>query len=161
MAKDFFTEEEILFVLKRREAGKEFDKIAIELNNKFNKSRTENSVYAAYRRYKDYCSTTDGSVKLLKEKFQTQKRAAITLKENRHILEHISQKESIMDSINDAVKKINKQKTTKVKPAKKTTKKNMTLELLVSDVHFGKRTDSVDSVAIRNRVRKMAQVTLD
>lgn len=161
MAKDFLSEEEILFILQKRTEGKEFDDIASLLNKKFKKTRSSDSVSSAHRRYKDYSADVDTSVKALKEKLQVQKRAAVAQKESRAILEHISNKESLLESVQEAVKKINKNKPVKVKIKKVAGKKNMTLELLVSDVHYGKRTDSVNALAIRSRVKKMAQVVLD
>jgi len=161
MSKDFFTEQEILFLLQKRQNNEDFDKITTAFNKKFKKNRSIDSIASAHRRYKDYTAGVDTSVKALKDKLQVQRRSSVLQKESRDILEHIANKESLVESIQEAVKKINKSKPVKVKVKKSVSKKNMTLELLVSDVHFGKKTNTVNGEAIRNRVRKMANVTLD
>jgi hypothetical protein len=160
---EYLSDEEVLLIIKLKDSTDlPWQDIADQVSKKFKTKRSHCSVRNAYRRYKDVASKDDFIIKNLKEKTRTKTTMAQTAKENREILKYLEKKESIIESLKDAVKSISKRS---IKPAKKpkkdAKKRNMTLELMVSDVHYGKKTNKVGVDVINQRVSKMARVTIE
>lgn len=170
-----WTEDEIAFIIEHKEEkhDKNGKKLTwIDIADKYNKKyRTKKGleerdfecVKKCYQRYQNYFERDDDKIQSLKKMHRTKKSNSATAKENRTILQLWNERDDLLEVIDNTVKKISlkKYKVPKIKKSNK--KKNMTLELLFSDVHYGKlikdvNGKSVDHKEIRNRVRKIADV---
>ena len=117
---------------------------------------------SAYRRYKNYYKQDDDKIRALKAIHRTKKTNSYTAKENRVILDQWTQREDLVEAIDNLFKKIELEKYKPPRQNKKSkSKKNMTLEVLFSDVHYGKYIDNIEGnfvnlEVIRSRVRKVS-----
>lgn len=158
-----YTEEQLAFIIHKKEVGKRsFEEIAAAYNKKFDDDLGERDVQLIYNKNKNILKQGDNHIRTLKAIHRTKKTNSYTAKENRIILEEWNRRDDLIDEIKLAIKDIskNKHKIPKIKKSRK--KKNMTLELLFSDVHYGKKIDNiegnyVDLEEIRKRVRKVSE----
>lgn len=156
------TEQEILFVKKAKEdEGLSWQEITDKFNKKFKSQKGMDSVKKIYYRYGELASQDDFNIKTLKQLHQRKTANSLTAKENRVILEYLVKHEDMLESIKSAVKESSKLPIKIYKPAKSSQKENMTMELMFSDVHYGKKTQKVDLAEIRRRVQKIARVVVD
>lgn len=158
------TEQEILFVvnLKQSKPDLGWQDIAEAFEKKFKVKKSYDAIRMMYNRYSEMYSDNEAYVKNLRETVSSKKRASAVAKENLRILEAWQSRSDILDAIKEVVNKSSRVKIPPIKKKKKDKgKRNMTLELMLSDIHYGKKTDNVDNEEIRRRVRKTAQVTLD
>jgi len=161
-----FTEEQIAFVIHRKEVSKRsFSDIVGSYNKKFDSDLSEDDIKLCYEKYKNIFKMEDNHVKTLKSIHSTKKSNSYTAKENRAIINEWNKRDSILEAVDSCVNRIalTKYKVKNIKRSKK--KKSMTLELLFSDVHYGKFIDNVegnfvDSNEIRARVRRIAASVL-
>lgn len=161
---DNYTEAELAFIIEKKESTDlTWAEITEKYNKKFRKDKNFESIKKAYQRNKNYFATDDNHIRTLKAIHRTKRSNSYTAKENRTILDHWNKRDDFLEAIENTVKKmaIKKYKV----PAyykKSKAKKNMTLELLFSDVHYGKYIDDiegnyVDINVIRERVRRIAE----
>lgn len=156
-------ENEIAYVINKKETTDlSWEEITEKYNKKFRKNRNYYAVKKCYHRYKNYFQEEDNHIRTLKAIHRTKKNSSYKAKENRVILDEWMKREDIIEAIEDTVQKIalKKQRVAKRK-AKSKAKKDMTLEVLVSDVHYGKLVDHIDGNyvdidVIRERVRKVS-----
>ena len=73
----------------------------------------------------------------------------------------LSFENALLKSIEDLAKNLPKMKTSVAKPKKDKKKKNMTIELMLSDIHYGKLTDSFNLDICRTRMRELVKVFLE
>lgn len=161
-----YTEQEIAFIITKRDEGKlSWIEIADKFNKKFHSAKSWDWVRKIYDRYKQYYLTNDNQVKTLKEIHRTKKTNSYTSKENKAILQCWNERDDLLQAIKDSIHQIS---LTKYKPPKITYKKSsklekMSLELLVSDVHFGKLVKDVsgnvlvDACELRKRMCKLGE----
>jgi hypothetical protein len=158
-----WSELEIAYVLNSKETTDlSWEEITEKYNKKFRKDRNYGSVKKCYHRYKDIFSQEDNHFRTLKKIHTTKKTSSYNAKENRVILEEWIKREDLLESIGNTIKQISltKQKVAP-KKAKSKAKKDMTLEVLASDIHYGKLVDHIEgnfvnNEVIRERVRKMS-----
>lgn len=156
------TEEEIVFVANLKENTDDtWEEITEKFNKKFKKNKGFDGVKKIYYRYGDFQNEPNFHIKSLKDLSRRKKANSVTAKENRVILEYLEAREDILDAIKTAVKAVGKQKIKPLKFTPQKNKENMTLELMFSDVHYGKQTKKVDVKEIRRRVQKMTRVVVD
>lgn len=79
----------------------------------------------------------------------------------RDLANKLSYENAILKSIADLGKNLPKLKTTTAKPKIDKKKKNMIIELMVSDVHYGKLTESFNLEICRKRMQDLSLVYLD
>jgi hypothetical protein len=159
---EHITDQEIALTVELKNKGLTWHEVAEAINKKLKLNRTADSVRKAYSRYKDMASDDDFAIKKLRETSKTKTIISQTAKENKEILKYLEKREGILDSLKDAVEALSKRKIAVPKPPTKDKKKrNMTLELMVSDVHYGKKTNKVGLDVINQRVSKMARVTVE
>jgi predicted phosphodiesterase len=164
---ELFNEKEVAFIIEKREQkGLQFNEIAELYNTRFKKNKTADNIKKTYYRYRDLASDQEYQVKNIKDIFRQKKVKSETAKENRILTDYLTKREDLMDEIKGVVSRINKVKINKAKKSSVKGKRNMTLELLFSDVHYGKliksiENNQVDASVIRQRVSKITKVVLD
>lgn len=157
-----YTETQILKLKELRiKYGKDWVTITNKYNKEFNDSKSVNAIKIAYTRYGDLyeLSSDDLAKAVLADLRKTKKTSSRRAIENGILSDNIITKEDILDSIKSYIK------TKKWTRAKKYTKpkadrklNNMTIELLLSDLHYGKITDQFDGSVARDRMRQFISV---
>lgn len=158
-----FTEEQIAFILHQKTVSKRsYDEIALKYNKKFDDELNEIDIQTAFEKYKnvELRGTEEHNLKKLKDLARTKKSNSFTSKENRTILQLWNDRDDILDAIRAAAKEINKIKTKPYRPKKSKTKKGMTKELLLSDIHFGKKTDTFNLEVCKQRLEEVVHATI-
>lgn len=156
------TEGEIAFVKEAKESEDlSWQEITDKFNKKFKSNKGMDSVKKIYYRYGELAGETDFNIRTLKTIHRKKQSSSFTAKENKVILDYLVNHEDILDSIKSAVKQTSKIPIKIYKPSKSSQKENMTMELMFSDVHYGKKTDKVDVMEIRRRVQKISRVVVD
>lgn len=139
-----------------------WSELALRFNKEYGTQNTAQELQSLYFKYKDDFPEQEMNFEVLKTNASIRQTASKIRKENKTILDHLVAQSDILDSIKNAINESTKQKITVApKPKKDKKKRNMTLELLFSDIHYGKKTETVDLAEIRRRVQKMARVTVD
>ena len=159
-----WSEDEIAYIINLKDTTDlTWVEVTDKYNQKFKREKNFENVKKAYQRYVNYLNSSDGHVRALKSMHRTKKNSGYTAKENKSIIEQWVERDDLIETIANTVKNIALQKYKVAKPAPKSkAKKNMTLELLFSDVHYGKYIDNiegnfVDVNVIRERVRKITE----
>jgi len=166
MVDNRFNENEIAYVIQKKESTDlTWVEIADSYNKKFKKNRSFECIKKCYQRYKNYFQSDDNHIRSLKSTFRTKKNNSYTAKENRVILDQWMKRDDLLDTIKNTMKEISFTKYKFPKITKSKGKKNMTLELLFSDIHYGKYVDGVQGnfvnlEIIKKRVRKTAQTVI-
>lgn len=161
------TEAEIAFIITLKESTDlTWPEISQKFNKKFSAATNANSVANNYQRYKDLFKQPDFYVKNLREIHSTRKSKSLMSREYKAVMDSLDQQSSIMEGIDQAIESVIKK--LKIKPKKivekKTSskgKKPMTKEVLLSDIHFGKKTDSFDLAICKNRLQEVTRVLLE
>lgn len=156
-------ENEIAYIINQKETTDlTWVEITEKYNKKFRRDKNFETVKKCYQRYRNYLQHEDNHIRTLRSIHRVKKTNSYTAKENRTILDEWVKREDLLETIENTVKNISLKKHKVAKrPAKSRAKKNMTLELLASDIHYGKLVDHidgnvVDNSVIRQRVRKMS-----
>lgn len=160
-----YSEEQIAFILEKKKKTKlSWPEIAEKFNKKFMDNRSFESLRKTYERYKHYYKSDNFDIKKIKEVHRAKKNSSYNAKENRLILDYWMKREDLLETIKNTIKNISLKKynVPKIKRSKSKSKKNMTIELLFSDVHYGKYIDNVegnfvDIKVIRSRVREISE----
>lgn len=156
-----FTEEQIVFVLtKKAISRKSFDEIAMLLNGDFGLKATGVDIKQCWEKYKDNPPVLSHNVKTLQDIARSKKSNSFTSKENRTILQLWNDRDDILDAIKSAAKEVNRIKVKPLKNAKKPNKLGITKELLLSDVHFGKKTEDFNLEICKKRLEEVVHATI-
>jgi len=161
---DKWSENEIAYIINLKDTSDlTWVEVTERYNKKFRKDKNFENLKKCYQRYANYLDSTDNHIKTLKSIHRTKKNSGYTAKENKTILDQWVERDDLIETIANTVKSVSLHKYSIPKyKIKSKEKKNMTLELLFSDVHYGKYIDNiegnfVDSKVIRDRVKKIAE----
>lgn len=163
MSKKSYNEEQIAFIVHQKVISRRgFEEIALKYNKKYDDDLSEVDVKAIYEKYKNQNvkSGDEHSLKQLKDIARTKKSNSITAKENRTILQYWNDRDDILDAVRAAAKEVGKIKIPKVKLTKSKKRKGMTKELLLSDIHFGKKTDKFNLEILKQRLQEVVHATI-
>lgn len=154
---EYWSDSEISDLILLKNQGKLWEYIFNYLNKKYNTNRTHGSVRKAYERYRNNFDMSNKEVqfKQLKEIARTKRSNSKTTKENRIILNNFIDWDDILESVKSIVLKNNKLKfkIPKFKTSKE--KSSMTIELMLSDLHFGKITKDFNKEIARKRMGEL------
>lgn len=158
-----FTDQEIAFITSlKEEANLSWADITEKFNKKFHKGKSLDAVKKGYQRNKDILTKDSEYVRLLRSVNSTRRASALNSKDLRKVLSEWENREDILEAIKGAAKDVNK--LAKIKPIRLPKagkhKKGMTLELLISDVHVGKKTETFDLETLRRRLTQIANTVI-
>lgn len=161
-----FTEQEIAYIINsRNKKDWTWNELADKYNAKFRKSRSPETIKQCYHRYKEvFKNDSEYQIKKLREIHNTKKNSSIKAKENKVILERLNNLEDILEATEMACREIMKDikiRKNAAPKAKKNTKKKMTKELLLSDIHFGKKTDKFNLKVLHNRMKELTNCVIE
>jgi hypothetical protein len=161
---DKWSDNELAYIINLKETTDlTWSEVTEKYNKKFKKDKNFEALKKCYQRYANYFDNQDNHIRTLKAMHRTKKTNGNTAKENKTILDKWVERDDLLETIANTIKNISLQKFKVPKYTEKSKeKKNMTLELLFSDVHYGKYIDNiegnyVDLKVIRERVRKVAE----
>jgi len=157
----YYTDGQIAEILARKVAGEDWKTIVNAINKVYGIDVTVHGVRKAYARNKDRFSVAKDKVaiEILKETARTKRANSHVMQRNKFIVEALVGQDDLKDQIQDLVDSLAKHKP--IKRAKPDTRKpSLTVEMLVSDVHVGKKTDTFNLEVCRQRLRLFTQVTL-
>ncbi len=167
-----FSEFQIAFLLGLKAAVKKDKKSSKvikltweEITEKYNKKfpeeqKTTTALQQAEHKYKNLFKADDFYVKNLKDTHSTKKRNSHTAKQNRELLDYLEQKGDLLEGLDEIVKKIKPVKFKFPKIKKSKGKSDMTMELMLSDIHFGKLTDTFNLDICQRRIQYLAQTLI-
>lgn len=148
----------------REETDMDWSEITEEWNENFSNSqgkKTLNALRKTYKRFQDDEITDDVLIKNIKTTHTAKKTAHKLRKENKVIVENLIGFDDVLDAI-ESLKKIKLVRPKiKKKPKKSKKKKGMTMEALLSDLHYGLKTKTFDSSVLRSRLQKYTNAFID
>lgn len=156
-----YTDEEIKFIIEARRKETTWEEITKKFNKKFSDSKTPNAIRKTYNRFEDFDFSQDELVTNIRKTFNAVRGKSLVAKENKALLEFIEGRENLLNDIKELMKgtKFTKPKIIKVKKDRK--KRNMTMEVMLTDLHYGKKTKSFDAEVARNYMNKMGDVVVN
>lgn len=121
---------------------------------------TPNALRKAFYRYDGMESNPD----LLLAKTTSEKRAKLekakVLKENNHLLKYLDKREDLLAEFKDMIQLVKFEKAKVTAPRVDKKKRNMTMEIMLTDLHYGKKSKSFNLEVAGKRMRKMGEVVL-
>jgi hypothetical protein len=156
-----FTDAEIAFIAALKEdSGMGWPEITDKFNKKFKNDKSSNAVRKGYERARDRISGGNGEyVRLFRSVATTKKNNSLNSKDLRNVLKAWDEREDILEAIKGAASDVNK---VKVPPRTKSSKGKpcMTMELLISDVHVGKLTDTFNHDVLKRRLMQLSSTMI-
>lgn len=156
-----YTDKQIKYIkVLREETDLDWTEIADEWNQKYSHDagkKTLNALRKLYKRYQDDEVADDVLIKNIKTTFTARKTASQLRRENRAIVETLTNFDDVIDAI-ETLKNTKLQKPRFKKRTKRSRKKpGMTMEALLSDLHYGLKTKTFDSGVLRERLQRYTQ----
>lgn len=157
-----YSDAELADIALHRRAGLLFHEIAEKINKKYKKEYTPDSIQKAHRRYGNVFETNEEiqAIDTLKTIARTKRANSRTAKENREILDFLNFQDDLLEKIQTMVKKI-KLGEPRIQKRRVSTKKKMTKELMVCDIHVGKLTEDYDFSILRSRLQDAVTATIE
>ena len=156
-----YTDEQIKRIFELRdEHDLTWEDVTEYYNEEFEDTKTLNAIRKAYKRFQDYELSNQTIVKSITKAERNAKSKALVVKENKALVDYITARESVEVEIKELFRsvKFTKPKIVKIKKDRK--KRNMTVECLLSDLHYGKLSKTFNGDVARERMRKLAEVTV-
>ena len=157
-----YPDAEIKDIISMRDAGTSYADMSATWEKRHGVERSDECLKKAYYRYREiHTEVGDSLAGHLKARERQRRANAISSKENKTLISEAIKREDIQDSIRAAAAVLNAKPYVKPKAAKHDKKKSdMTLELLISDVHFGKLTDTFNHEVLKRRIAQIAKTTV-
>ena len=121
---------------------------------------TPNALRKAFYRY----DGTEVETDIFLAKATSEKRAKLekskVVKENNHLLNVLDKRQDLLSEFRDMVQLIKFARPTIYKAKKDKTKRNMTMEVMLTDLHYGKKSKTFNLEVASQRMRKLGEVVL-
>jgi predicted MPP superfamily phosphohydrolase len=159
-----YTDQHIKILRQLVDSGITWDEVAEAFNKQFKLEKSADTLRKAYGAYKDFDLDTSEMIDNIRSAHKSKKVKAQVAKENRALLEYMDNLENTVEAVEGAIKgilKAEKAKKVKIPKPAKNKKRNMTMEIMLTDIHYGKKTKDVDLSVIRKRVKKLTTVALE
>jgi DNA repair exonuclease SbcCD nuclease subunit len=161
MEKERFTDAEIAYILSVRDnAGLQWSELAEKYNAKFQRDRSAECIKKAYHRYRELATNDAYYLKRMKEIERQKKANSLNSKENKLLINEWMRREDIVEAVQGAAKVISKITKLPKPPKASKNKSPMTLELLISDVHVGKKTETFNHNVLQRRLKQVSETVL-
>ena len=155
----FYSAEHLAFIYDCRVGGLTWDQTTEDFNKKFNLGFSMNAIRKTYR-YHEAGTAKEVDVKILQSLRSTRKLNSKVSRESTIALDALNSRDQFLEEIQDLVAKLPKLAKVKIPEIKVPKGKRSTIELLLSDIHYGKKTKTVDLKVIRQRMRQYISVAL-
>ena len=150
-----WNQDELQRLITLRQEGKTWD----ELTEYFPEC-SANALRKTFYRYEGLETTTDPVVESLKVAERAKKTKALIVKENKHVLSYLEKRQDLLSEIRDLVANTKFTKPQIIKPKIDKKKRKMTIETMLTDLHYGKKSKTFNEKVARQRMQKFGQVTL-
>ena len=159
---DKITDAEIVFICSlKEEANLGWAEITERYNKKFGKDKSLDAVKKSFQRNRERLNDNNQYVKLLKDVSSTRRANSLNSKDLKTVLEQWENRDDVIDAIKGAAKDIGKLSVKQIKlPKPSKAKKGMTLELLISDVHVGKLTQTFNLAVLKRRIKQISDTVV-
>lgn len=157
-----FTDGQLAQIMIWREAGWTYEEIAEGYGKKYRQETTTRSIRNAVDRYAHLFEAGQvvGDIQVLRAVARTRMNASQTAKENRTILAALNEQEDILTQVKGMIQTLPRYIDKLPKPVTVKGKPSMTVEAMLSDLHFGKKTQHFNIEIARNRLRTYTNVLL-
>lgn len=159
-----YTDEQISTVLVLKNSGMSWDDLMFAFNDKFGMDKSVEALRHCYKANKHFHAETTSTinVKNLKSVQHTRRANSKAVKENKAILDYLNAKDCILEELQAITDKLKTKPIISIpKLVKSKHKKNMTLELMLSDIHFGKLTKTFNLEVCRTRIQGLVLTVLE
>lgn len=139
-----------------------WEDIARKWNKKFNGDKSASALRAAHDRwgYMYEIENEDRLISNLRDFRRAKRRTARTTKENNILLDELDKREEIISAVREVISTL-KTKPANVKVrASDDSKNSMTMELILSDLHYGKLTPQFNAKVARARASQLTRIFL-
>ncbi|HLD91070.1 MAG TPA: hypothetical protein VI911_08675 [Patescibacteria group bacterium] len=157
-----YTDSMIIFIRELKDKGNTWDEIAVKFNKKFGEEerKTANALRKIYSRYSDIDFTDETVINSIQSNETSKKKSSILAKENRALVNYVSGRKNLLEEIREMLssRSFTQYKVPIYKPDK--SKRNMTMETLLSDLHDGKRTPTFNNRILKERLQKYTSVII-
>jgi predicted phosphodiesterase len=162
-SKRSFTDKQIELIVELREEGLQWAEVAQRVSKAGGSKRTAEAVRHAWRAYgPTEIGSADAQVALLKSARRAKQTASKDRKFAAAVTDVLNFQDDLVDRIQELIRGATFPKPSASKPPKHDdAKRNMTKELLISDVHVGKRTETFDLAVCEDRLNQVVKATLD
>lgn len=158
-----FSDAHIADICALKRDGVIWEKIQSRLNKKYKVEKGREAYRNVHRSYSHLFEIEDEElfIKKLKEIARTKRTSSTNAKENKKIINVLNTKDDILEEIEHVISKMPKAKVTLPKRRAKKGLKPMTKEMMLSDIHFGKLTETYNLEVCRRRLQEMTQTLID
>jgi len=155
-----YTDEQIKYIIELKQQDLSWDNIARRFNKKYDDEKTSNAIRKTYYRFEDFEFSTDEFVTNIRKAYNASKGKAVVAKENKALLEFIEGRETLLSDIRDLLKSARFTKPKQIRVKKDRKKRNMTMEVMLTDLHYGKKTKWFNSERAKECAQKMGNVVI-
>lgn len=141
--------------------GRDWQTIATEYNTEFDDNKTANAIRKTHKRYENVDIDDDSMLKSLEKARKAEVQNTRLKKTQKVILDKHIEFGEVLVKIEHLIKNGTFAKFNPPKVLKSKDKHDMIIEPLISDIHYGLRTKSYDTLKARERVARVAQVALE
>lgn len=160
MKRSGYSDEQLKFIIEKKNAGFTWEQVTDQYNYEFNDQKTANAIRKTYDRFQDYEFSSEEMLTNIRKAFNATKNKSIVAKENKTLLEYIEGRQSLVDELQDLVKSVKFTKPKIIKTRRSKSKKCMTMEVMLTDLHYGKLTKQFNGEKAREYASKMGDVVV-
>ena len=156
-----YTDKQVKRIIELKNLGLTWKEVVEDFNLEFDENKTANGVKKTYQRYKDFDFSQDTLISNMRKVHSARKARSNATKENKALLEVLEFRDDLVEEVTEVLKnnKIGKVKLPKPKKSKK--KKNLAIEMLISDIHIGLKTKSYNLDVAERRISEYTKTTLE
>lgn len=148
-------EADINKLLKLRQQGMTWEQLTEEFP-----ASSANALRKTYYRYEGLETSSDPVVESLKSAERAKKQKAIVVKENKHVISYLEKRQDLLSEIRDLISNTQFTKPVIVKPKIDKTKRKMTMEIMLTDLHYGKKSKTFNAEVAKKRMKKFGEVVI-
>lgn len=148
-------QEDLKELIRLRQNGLTWEQLA----NRF-KGFTPNALRKTFYRYEGIEQSSDPVVESLKKEASAKKTKSIVLKQNTHIVNYLEKRQDLLSEIRDLMSNMKFTKPHIIKPKLDKKKRKMTMEIMLTDLHYGKKSKTFNVHVAKERMKKFGEVVL-
>lgn len=160
-----YSSEQIQFISNCRDSGQKWAELTEKFNKKFRSDQSENALRFAYVRYTELeaAGLPEVDVTLLRQARSASKMSSRNQRRLNIALDAMTSQEDILEKIKDLLQSTNFAKLAVDRSPKKAAiaAVPMVVEVLLSDLHYGKKTDTFNSKIARTRMKAYKNAVMD
>lgn len=163
-----YNDKQLEFIKKLRDDTElSWDEIRDEFNEQFNDNKTKNAIRKTYKRLMEQLGNpseldADALIKNIQSSYRAKKENLKLKKENKVLSEFQFDYEELMSGVRSAIREVSVSKISVRKKKKGSkTKTKMTIEGLLSDIHYGLKTSKDNLETNRSKMRTFSNTFID